>query len=581
MPNSPLRTILTLPRVKSLALPKSFTRGREYLASGAVESITEFEETLNGVVNGTEKYAVRLAVKQETLDYHCSCPFSSGEGEFCKHCVAVALAWLDSADPAKAKPAGKTSKMGNVVVRLEDIRPWLLSQENEILVNWLLEAAAANSRLRDRLLRRTAIANSKEIDLAVYRESIRQATTVRGYIEWDEVADFAGKLHDIVDSIEELAGDGFTDEARELTEYALSRLLKVVENIHDEGDLNYPLEKLISIHLEACRKTKPAVTALAELLFTWEMEDPVGYVSGISQQYAELLGTKGIAHLKTLAEKHLEDTDESSHAAMAILQSMAQAANDIEALVALKTRDLSNSHSYLAIAEIYHEDGKYDKALDWAENGLKKFPGINDTRLIDFLCKEYQRRKSWEKAAGTAWEFFQRYPGLENFQRLKKNVKNSAEPWESWRNRALNVLRATFDKKIGKHSSHKTFFPTAWRSDYSELVRVFLWENDLDSAWNAAMDNGCDGELWLLLADKRASKHPEDSIQIYLKNAALLIEQTNNQSYQKAIRVLKKTRLLYEKLGQSPKWDLVLKNLREKYCKKRNFIELSKIAFKM
>ena len=43
---------------------------------------------------GTVLYAVSIWVKGDGLGYTCSCPAGS-EGDFCKHCVAVAVAWLE------------------------------------------------------------------------------------------------------------------------------------------------------------------------------------------------------------------------------------------------------------------------------------------------------------------------------------------------------------------------------------------------------------------------------------------------------------------------------------------------------
>lgn len=51
--------------------------------------------------------------------------------------------------------------------------------------------------------------------------------------------------------------------------------------------------------------------------------------------------------------------------------------------------------------------------------------------------------------------------------------------------------------------------------DHSELVRIFLWEGNVEAAWREAKEGGCSNELWLELATGREENHPEDSLSIY------------------------------------------------------------------
>ena len=49
----------------------------------------------------------------------------------------------------------------------------------------------------------------------------------------------------------------------------------------------------------------------------------------------------------------------------------------------------------------------------------------------------------------------------------------------------------------------------------SELVTVFLWENETESAWAQAKAGGCSPRLWMRLANLRQDEHPKDAIPIY------------------------------------------------------------------
>ncbi|WP_417347477.1 SWIM zinc finger family protein [Ferrimonas sp.] len=75
-----------------LAGERSTTRGLNYFNEGRVGSLTISGDQVVALVEGREPYSVTLTITESTLEGECSCP-ASGHSEFCKHCVAVALAW--------------------------------------------------------------------------------------------------------------------------------------------------------------------------------------------------------------------------------------------------------------------------------------------------------------------------------------------------------------------------------------------------------------------------------------------------------------------------------------------------------
>ncbi|MEZ4297233.1 MAG: SWIM zinc finger family protein [Polyangiaceae bacterium] len=92
----PFASILHREAIQKLADTRSFARGRDYFARGKVRSLTRRGTSLTGVVEGESPYAIRIWVKDQSLAYTCSCP-QGEEGNFCKHCVALSLAWLAEA----------------------------------------------------------------------------------------------------------------------------------------------------------------------------------------------------------------------------------------------------------------------------------------------------------------------------------------------------------------------------------------------------------------------------------------------------------------------------------------------------
>ncbi|SDJ26234.1 SWIM zinc finger [Ferrimonas sediminum] len=77
--------------LEQLAGHRSAVRGQNYFNEGRVTQVTRIGDQVVGVVEGRQRYSVTLSLVQDSIDGECSCP-ASEHSEFCKHCVAVALA---------------------------------------------------------------------------------------------------------------------------------------------------------------------------------------------------------------------------------------------------------------------------------------------------------------------------------------------------------------------------------------------------------------------------------------------------------------------------------------------------------
>lgn len=116
--------------------------------------------------------------------------------------------------------------------------------------------------------------------------------------------------------------------------------------------------------------------------------------------------------------------------------------------------------------------------------------------------------------------------------------------------------------------------PLGLRFDRSELVRVFLAESDVESAWREAVEGGCSGELWLQLARLRSQTHPEDAIGVDRKAIAALLARTNNDAYREAVVLLQEMRELMNGLNRADDFAAYLGAVRTQHKAKRNFVAL-------
>jgi uncharacterized Zn finger protein len=566
---------------------RSFERGEDYFAAGRVGSLTEREGRIAAKVKGTRSYQVRLWIEDDDVDYSCTCPMGR-DGDFCKHLVAVGLAWLDRGRTDGA--SGERSP--DTAVTMDEVRAHLAGEDKSALVDMLMDQAMEDDRLRRRLFLRAAKADPKGRGVAACRRAIDEAVGCDDLVDYRSAYDYASGIEEAIAPIEELLDEGHASEVIDLAEYALEAVEEAVGRVDDsDGHMGGILERLQEVHLEACERARPDPEELAGRLFAWELRTDWDSFFGAAETYADILGEKGLAVYRELAEAEWAKVralvpgrdDSEGHGRRFrithIMETLARRTGDVEALVAVKKRDLSSAYDYLQIALAYREAGKDDPALEWAERGAESFPERTDPRLREFLADEYHRRGRHDEAMALVWAQFAESPALDAYRNLKGHADKVGE-WKEWRSKALEFLRQSIsgEKRARRGPPVSPLRPARWdwgrRGGHSELVRIFLWEEDVEAAWREASEGGCSEDLWMELAAKRERTHPEDALPIYRRRVEFVLERKNNEAYREAVGLLRRMRKLTARIGKEPDFARYLVTVRLNHKRKRNFMKL-------
>ena len=569
--------LITPAILASLAGAAAFRRGEEYFSAGAVGSLRATDDKITARVQGNEAYQVELSDDDGELVCCCTCP-RAADGYFCKHCVAVGLAWLaeNSAAPKSANGSGKKKRRDP----WRDIKAFLGTQPQEALVDLLLDVAQRDDRLYQSLLLKAARVIGGGDVVTAFRRAIDDSSSVHGFIDWREVRTFAGNLDQVADSLAELLKPDTAAMLVDLAEYAIERVEGALEQVDDSnGEIGGIVCRLGEMHVKACAMAKPDGAALAERLFRLGTTLPFGICNFDAATYQDSLGKKGLQRYRQLAEAEwrkipprCDGQGYDSHRATIthIMERLAEASGDVDELVAIKSRDLSSSYRYLGIAETLAKAGRADEALQWAERGLNAFPDRPHNDLRDFLVAIYLERKRNDEALQLTWVQFEERPGLETFKKLNV-VSGKLGVWPAQRERALAKVADAIASEAATTSRWK---PKPSLPDYSLRVSIALWEEDLDAAWEAAHRGICDRNLLVALADRLESARPEDAISLYRRVVTPIVEQTNNAAYEEAIKLIRKLGGLMKTLNQSRQFGDYLAELRVQFKPKRNFIKL-------
>ena len=571
-----LAKALTDAVVRRLGGEDAYRRGADYFAHGHVKSLEHSKAGVQAVVRGAKDYEVTLAADDGMLDYVCDCPQGS-DGVFCKHCVAVSLAWLSGA--AKSRRAPRKARE----VKLADAEKILLEESKETLVRMMIEWAKNDSRLREELVLYAARRSGPESSAAEVARAFQKAVRVRGFVEYREAGGWARGVNRAIDAIAQLLADGQPGAVVEICEEALRSLSAAMGSIDDSaGHCSILRDRLEELHFQACTEAKPDPVELARRIFEMELNNGFDILYGAVEKYAGILGEEGMRTYRKLADQEWEKvpvrTAKKSRSGGSdyfrithIMESLAQASGSVDDLVAVLSRDLTGAFQYRRIAETYRDAGRHDQVLEWAEKGLAAFPEHGDTQLRAIAAEEYHRRGRHEDAMKLMWAEFTGRMHLQSYTQLEKHAKLYGK-WPQWRERALEEIRARITK--GREEGRFESPAFRWlqpRQDNSLLVEIRLYEGAEEDAWNEASAGGCSTALWLRLAETREREHPEDAAAVYWRVAEKQLETIRDGRYEETVELLVKAAALRRRVGRGAEFGTRLDKLRLDYKAKRNF----------
>lgn len=561
-----LAALVTEVSLRALAGEKSFARGKAYFAAGAVASLVDSGETVKACVSGTDEYSVTLRASGKMLDWDCSCPLGD-ERAFCKHAVATGLAWIASGKHG-ATGAGYTGRS-----EFDAIRARLTRLDREALVELLMQQVEEDEPLRSRL-RAQAVRTSA--DPKALKDAIRKALHAADFVDYRGMRALVQRAASVEDLLQGLLDDGRAALAADTAEYALERGLAAYERVDDSaGSFGDLLGRIARLHLDACRTARQDNATFGRKLFALKLRDQWGFFGW--KDYAPLLGDAGRAAYRAAAEKEWAKVparapgndggrfDTEHFQITSIMEEIAREADDIDALVAVKSRDLASPYSFLQIAEILVEAGRRDGALAWVERGRAAFPHDVDARLVEFLVNEYGARQRFDDAARIAWEVFADHPDRRSFALLKRAAKHTKDP-TVWREKAFARAREETAGKAAKGP--------VWRSvGHTLLIDLHLQDGDSDAALALAKQHGCPERLWKEIARAQEEKQPAIAAGIYRSVVDRIVNVANNRAYDNAVELILHVRELMHRADEASALDAWVEELRAKHKAKRNFIK--------
>lgn len=554
-----------------------YQQGAEHSANGRVSALEAQPDGIRAQVrDGDTRHEVTLSNDDGLLQYQCDCEVGR-QSLFCAHAVAVALAWFECGTPAKKKKPARAKP-----ITLAEAAKALSDLDGETWHGLVFEWAREDKILKERLLLYAARQSGPEASVALAKQSFQQAVRVRGFLHRGQVRSWARAVNQAIDAFVQVQADGGAAELIELCEDALMSLEKAVQRMDDsDGYFSVLAARLHSLHHAACLETRPEPVALATRLFRLEIGSEFDLFHQAADRYAPILGERGLAAYRKLAEAEwakvpapssASEYDWSSFRITSIMEALERGCRDTDALVRILSRDLSSSYRYLRVAACYEEAGRLDEAATWAERGLAAFPSRLDGRLVEFLADLYLKQGRGEPALQLIWDALEPFALPGQYQVLERVARERGE-WPAWRERALEAIR----EEIARGRAETVTNKAGWQPeppDHSLLVEIFVYENRLEEAWQEARTGGCSSQCWYTLAEASHTTQPGEAGEVYLRLARQELVESRTSRYHSEVALLIKAAGAMHRANRGQEFQRELERLKLDFRLKRTFLAL-------
>lgn len=527
----------TLDTLAELAGAKSYDRGLGYV--DAVTNLTASGKEVRADVRGTERYRVELRLKRNGVEGRCDCPWGE-DGNFCKHCVAVGVVYLNELEH------------GGDIPEPVDLRSLLESLDRAELVELLLEAAEADRGLHDRLERRAVFAGSRRgASVGSLLKTVDDALVLNEHyqLDYDEHEHYAAAVADFAAQVRGLLADGRQDDAVTLARHAIDRVRQNWELAEVEYRVGEAAGELAAAHLDACAAARTDPIATAEWVVAHQLDDNTMPELDIAD-YKAVLGDRGLAHYGSLLRSHAKRANAWTYRYLLIRY--AECVGDDELLLTTHARFAAEEGNAWPLVEQLDRMGRHAEAAEKASEALRS--GRQDQRLVDYLAVRYIAAGDRESLVALHRDRFEREPGLHSYEALAGLGDPEILEW------AVTRLR---DRLEG---------PTPRIGLADDLAEILLRQERVSDAWAASEQYRVMPDMRVKIAKRYRFENPEAAGEVLQDRAEVLIGQMNKTAYEAAAELVELAADCLDRTAGPGTGARYVAKLREAHRRKRNLM---------
>lgn len=528
-----------------LAGKAAYIRGQGVFESGQITHLNIKKNSILAEVEGTYPYKVRLKITPNLLDGTCSCP-ASDNFDFCKHCVAVALAYSSQKNILQ-DAQGKSE--------IERIQTYLQTLDKQTLSQHLLDIIENNSQEFNSWVVKADLALGT-VDAREMRKKITKSLPYRSIWGYRQVGNYFIAAESIFAVIIEPIASLPAEDQFKLYQYGYQRLNKALEKIDDSNGDRYEIEgrlenglthAFLALNWPNKKKSEFLLSALKqsddvfpEIPGKFIAEDDNALYKAFIVQCEELW-------LETVKTHTPDQFDYLLSVLKSILIKHAKEKNDPQREIDLLAATASYPHDYSELAEKHMALSQYDKAEQWLKKAQESSHHSQPTNLLSLQVKLETERGNLAIALEKQWELFKLKPSDHDYTKVKKLHQLNKLPEAQAYQQAESFL---LEKSKSKSENY-------YEPPNTNLIEFYLYNQQVEKATEVADKEKVEAHLLCEIGLEVATSQPETAIRYHHRAASVVANQGRETAYQDAVSLLKKLKTALPKTAYSEFFDMV------------------------
>lgn len=489
--------------LRRAAGPAVYQRGLAYWRQGRVELVGDDGGSAFFEVEGSEVYAVQLALQADGLQAACDCPHAAG-GDFCKHMVAAALHWraqLGGDEPAaqpvaNEPPAPSHERLAKAAqtraANARALQDFLARQPAAELAQRLWEHAQTHRELMAEIKAWVAQAQAAS-DPKALRKAVDALLHVGGRAPLGHSAMRAlASRADKAVALLQAALPQRAADVRAVTEFAIRRISDVQQRAEEVSfELADAMDGFVGV-LAAALQAAPPPASWGEHLLKLQLEqrdEP-----WTDERLAASMGLEaGRAYRRelerawkaapALSRSGFSDADLRRGLLRELMIAAFDREQDLTASFEFQRRTAVHAHDFAALVEWCEAHGRLREAIEIARDAAARFP--KDFRLEEMLLRAYARDGWDEEVLAIRWRRFEQAPAPQLYGPLLEAGRAARADMAALRRKAHARAQALEDQALQRAAA--TFKGSiqpreAPVRDVSWRVGLHLLDGTLDEA---------------------------------------------------------------------------------------------------
>lgn len=566
--------------LKKLAGKAAYEKGVAYFNKGAIQEVYVKGNRILAEVQGSDLYHVTLNHNQRELTGACDCP-ASDDVDFCKHCVAVALARakeLAHEQELKNQPVKKISEPEK---RKSILREYFSTVDKEILIEQLVDIIGTDTQLRKEW--QVKVQKSRPISISELRKLINASIPLNKHLyQSGEVSRYFESVDNLVDFLVEKLNPG-DKQTLPLVEYTLARLMQALVTVDDSG--GYRMEsqdRLSSLLMVALQQAGLAPELLAQTIFDLWEKPYSDLLPAIPDDFEHLFNKQAKNRFLELVQIAWEKSSDTGQDEWnfnyqrakfeSVLLDEAYAKKDFESVIQIKSKYAKTIQDYLNIVDICLDFNKTTIAREWLEKArTTKNRGYLRPDAFAFIeVKILLQEKRPQEAIDILWSLYQKRPESDLLEYINQIAK-ALKPAKNWDEAAIEFHRSQLMNQ--KHDYEKLRHTNL-------LASLLIAHQEYQQALSICQADQVDAELLLELAE-HFKKQPDISVPLVYRviKAVLTRSNLNNHDYRYVVELFNHIRRYATADKQLETFSKLLTEVRTAYKAKRNLMAYLQEAF--